>query len=74
MIGTARFVEGVRSYEGQRREVLPINSTVDYIRAHFNKRLTVEDLSDHAGLSARQLRRTFREIFGLSVQDFLIQT
>ncbi len=67
----------VRSYEGQRRAMLPmlqINSTVDYIRAHLNERLTVEDLSDHAGLSARQLHRKFREVFGLSAQEFLIKT
>jgi AraC-like DNA-binding protein len=67
----------VRSYEGQRRAVLPmlqINSTVDYIREHLGERLTVEDLSDKAGLSPRQLHRKFREVFGLSVQDFLIKS
>lgn len=67
----------VRSYEGQRRTMLPmslINSTVDYIREHHHKRLTVEDLADQAGLSPRQLHRKFRDVFGLSVQDFLIKT
>lgn len=67
----------VRSYEGQRRTMLPmlqINSTVDYIRQHLRERLTVEFLSDIAGLSPRQLHRKFREVFGLSVQDFLIKT
>lgn len=67
----------VRSYEGQRRMMLPmsqINSTVDHIRNHLGERLTVEDLSDLAGLSPRQLHRKFREVFGLSVQEFLIKT
>lgn len=67
----------VRSYEGQRRTMLPmslINSTVDFIREHHHKRLTVEDLADQAGLSPRQLHRKFRDVFGLSVQDFLIKT
>ncbi len=67
----------VRSYEGQRRTMLPmslINSTVDYIREHHHERLTVDDLADQAGLSPRQLHRKFRDVFGLSVQEFLIKT
>ena len=67
----------VRSYEGQRRSMLPmslINSTVDYIREHHHRRLTVEELADRAGLSPRQLHRKFREVFGLSVQEFLVKT
>ena len=67
----------VRSYEGQRRMMLPmslISSTVDYIRAHHEQRLTVEDLARQAHLSPRQLHRKFRDVFGLSVQDFLIKT
>lgn len=67
----------VRSYEGQRRRMKPIsliNSTVDYIREHHHERLTVEELADRAGLSPRQLHRKFHEVFGLSVQEFLIKT
>lgn len=67
----------VRSYEGQRRTLLPmtqISSTVEYIRSRFRERLTVEELSDQAGLSPRQLHRKFREVFGLSAQEFLIKT
>lgn len=67
----------VRSYEGQRRTMQPmslINSTVDYIREHHQRRLTVEELADRAGLSPRQLHRKFREVFGLSVQEFLVKT
>ncbi len=67
----------VRSYDGQRRAMLPmslIGSTVDYIREHHRERLTVEDLARQADLSPRQLHRKFREVFGLSVQDFLIKT
>ncbi|MFO1041529.1 MAG: AraC family transcriptional regulator [Planctomycetaceae bacterium] len=76
--GTVIGVMGiVRSYEGQRRSMQPmslINSTVDYIREHHHERLTVEDLAARAALSPRQLHRKFREVFGLSVQEFLIKT
>lgn len=67
----------VRSYEGQRRSMQPmslINSTVDYIREHHRRRLTVEELAAHAELSPRQLHRKFTEVFGLSVQEFLVRT
>ena len=67
----------VRSYEGQRRTMQPIsliNSTVDYIREHHLEKLSVEELAERAGLSRRQLHRKFREVFGLSVQEFLVQT
>lgn len=67
----------VRSYEGQRRTMQPlslIHSTVDYIREHHHEKLTVEELADRAGLSPRQLHRKFREVFGLSVQEFLVKT
>ncbi|MFO0869204.1 MAG: AraC family transcriptional regulator [Pirellulales bacterium] len=67
----------VRSYEGQRRSMQPmslIHSTVDYIRQHHQVRLTVEQLAARARLSPRQLHRKFRDVFGLSVQEFLIKT
>ena len=67
----------VRSYEGQRRSMQPmslINSTVDHIREHHHENLTVENLAQRAELSPRQLHRKFREVFGLSVQEFLIKT
>lgn len=67
----------VRSYEGQRRSMRPmslIDSTVDYIRKHHHRRLTVEELAARAELSPRQLHRKFREVFGLSAQEFLVKT
>lgn len=67
----------VRSYEGQRRSMQPlslIQSTVDYIRQHHHERITVAALAQRADLSPRQLHRKFREVFGLSVQEFLVKT
>jgi AraC-like DNA-binding protein len=67
----------VRSYEGQRRSMQPmslINSTIEYIREHHHERLTVEELASRADLSPRHLHRKFREVFGLSVREFLVKT
>ena len=67
----------VRSYEGQRRSMQPmslINSTIEYIREHHHERLTVAELATRADLSPRHLHRKFREVFGLSVREFLVKT
>lgn len=67
----------VRSYEGQRRSMQPISlidSTVDFIREHHHRRLTVEELAERADLSPRQLHRKFREVFGLNVREFVLKT
>lgn len=67
----------VRSYEGQRRSLQPmslIQSTVDHIREHHHQRLTVEQLAARAQVSPRQLHRKFRDVFGLSVREFLVKT
>lgn len=67
----------VRSYEGQRRSLHPvtlINSTIEHIREHHQERLTVSELASRAKLSPRQLHRRFREVFGLSVREFLLRT
>lgn len=67
----------VRSYEGQRRSLQPmslVHATVDYVREHPQKRLTVEELAARAKVSPRQLHRKFRDVFGLSVREFLMKT
>jgi AraC-like DNA-binding protein len=67
----------VQSYEGSRKSLLPysqISQAVDYIRAHHREKITVEQLAQRAGLSSRQLHRKFREVFGMSVQEFLAKT
>ena len=49
-------------------------STVDHIREHQHQRLTVEQLAARAKVSPRQLHRKFRDVFGLSVREFLVKT
>ncbi len=67
----------VQSYEGKKESLLPyshVSDAVDYIREHHCDRISVEDLAQHIGISARQLHRKFRQVFGMSVQDFLSKT
>lgn len=78
---TAGKVMGVmgtlRSYEGSRRSLqmyTQIDKVVEHIRSRLEERITVAELADVAGLSARQLHRKFIEFFGMSVQEFLSRT
>ena len=67
----------IQSYDDKQKKLLPffeITRVVDYIREHHQQPITVEQLSQLIDLSPRQLRRKFRDVFGMSVQDFLMKT
>jgi AraC-like DNA-binding protein len=67
----------VQNYEHNKQQVIPyaaVIRVVDYIREHYGDRIKVPDLADLAGISTRQLNRRFVEVFGISVQNFLIKT
>ena len=67
----------IRSYEGARKSLMPysdIGKAVDYIRSNHRQRITVDQLAQKTGLSARQLNRKFNEAFDMSAQAFLTKT
>ncbi len=67
----------VHSYDERKRMILPfsqISRVVDHIRAHHQRRFSMQELAGLAHLSARQLHRKFREVFGMSVREFLLKT
>ncbi|GAA5506684.1 AraC family transcriptional regulator [Novipirellula caenicola] len=79
--GKQRAVIGImgviRSYEGHRKTALPysqISGVVEHIRENHRGRITVAELAQRANLSTRQLHRKFMDVFGMSVQDFLMKT
>ncbi|WP_442507625.1 helix-turn-helix domain-containing protein [Novipirellula sp. SH528] len=76
--GTVIGIMGViRSYEGHRKTALPysqISDVVEHIRENHRGRITVVELAQRAKLSTRQLHRKFMDVFGMSVQDFLMKT
>ncbi|MDB4743702.1 AraC family transcriptional regulator [Planctomicrobium sp.] len=65
------------TYEGHRQSILPysqIDNVVNYIRDHHRRKLSVVELAEHAGISARQLHRRFQDVFGMNVQEFVNKT
>ncbi|WP_235990726.1 AraC family transcriptional regulator [Bremerella alba] len=67
----------VHSYEGKKQELLPfsrVSTAIEYIRQHFRRTISIDELAELAGLSPRQLQRSFRETMGTGIHDFILKT
>lgn len=51
----------------------PIVLCMDYIYSHINRRITVEDLAEHAALSPSYLSRLFKKELCISVSDYICE-
>jgi len=57
-----------------RIEILKrLNMAKDYMYTNYNKNIMLEELGKHACLSVNHLLRTFKQAFGVSPHQFLIQ-
>jgi len=66
-----------QSYEGRAKLLPPLGpvaKAVDFIRQEYQKDITLEDLARRTGISARQLQRRFKGVFGIGPWEFLIKT
>lgn len=64
------------SYENRKallRPFLHLDRAIDYIRAHFREKISVEKLAQQLHLSPRQLHRKFVETFGIGPQAFILK-
>jgi len=61
-----------------RRKLLahlgPVGNAADFIRDHLGEPILLSEIARHAGFSERQLQRLFRRVFGMSMQQFIIQS
>lgn len=65
----------VQNYEGRRRKLLEgtkLDVVIEHIRQQPAVRHTEQDLTQLAGMSARQLRRHFQSVLGMSPRDFMM--
>lgn len=51
-----------------------VGKAAEYIQRHFHEAVDLEQLTKAAGLSQRHLNRKFHEVFGMSAQEFWINT
>jgi AraC-like DNA-binding protein len=66
----------MRPWRGSPRQLLPdsaVGRVVQRIRRSPGEPLRVAALARQAGLSARQLQRRFRELFGVGVKEFVMR-
>jgi AraC family transcriptional regulator len=62
------------THKSTRIEILKrLHMAKDYMYTNYNKNIMLEELSKHACLSVNHLLRTFKQAFGLSPHQFLIQ-
>ncbi|WEA02860.1 helix-turn-helix transcriptional regulator [Mucilaginibacter sp. SJ] len=60
--------------QGTRVEILRrLNLAKEYLYSNYNQNISLEDLAEHACLSVNHLLRTFKQAFGLTPHQFLIQ-
>jgi AraC-like DNA-binding protein len=50
-----------------------LNMAKEYLYSNYNQNISLDDLADHACLSVNHLLRTFKQAFGVSPHQFLIQ-
>jgi AraC-like DNA-binding protein len=51
-----------------------VGQAADFIREHLSESVMLAEIARHVGLSQRQLQRLFRRAFGLTIQQFIIQS
>lgn len=64
------FIELVYSIQDKKR-VSQIKPAIDFIKAHFNEQITLEDVARSAHLSVSRLSHVFKEQTGLTIIDYM---
>ena len=71
LLGTIQTLQGRR---GMFAHLGPVGKAADYIRDHLGEPIRVSEIARHVGFSERQLERLFRRAFGMTIQQFVIQS
>jgi AraC-like DNA-binding protein len=80
VFGRNRNVIGImgttQSYQYGKKFIRPymqIEPAVEFIQAHFRRKITIEEVAQTVNLSARQLDRKFQETLKMSPRDFIMK-
>lgn len=74
VIGLMGTVRGYGMKRETSRQLSRIDAVVEYIRQNCRRQFSITELAGRAGMSTRQLAREFQNVFGVSVQQFVIKT
>lgn len=67
----------IQPFEARRRLLAhlgPAGKAADFIRDHLGDPMMLSEIASRTGLSQRQLQRLFHRVFGMSIQQFIIQS
>jgi AraC-like DNA-binding protein len=67
----------IQAFEARRKMLAslgPVGKAADFIRDHLGEPIMLSAIARHAGLSERQLQRLFRQVFGMTMQQFIIRS
>ena len=70
IMGTTASIEARKAF---LQPFLNLEKAVSFIKEHFRKKISVEELAAHVHMSARQLHRRFCEAFGVGPQAFILK-
>lgn len=70
LAGVLRPFDHAGNAPDEYRRLTPV---LEYVLAHYRQRIGVTELAGRAGLSASQLQREFRRLFGMTVGDYLLR-
>ncbi|MCQ2464939.1 MAG: AraC family transcriptional regulator [Oscillospiraceae bacterium] len=65
------FAERMKILRKEHAVSIHVRKCIDYIYEHLNERLTLNELSEYAGLNETYFSRLFRKETGLSVNEFV---
>lgn len=74
VIGIMGFLQPYRRASGEVPGAQRLEPVVAHIHSHHAEQMTIPNLARIAHLSARQLGRRFKEVFGMSPQEFIVRT
>ena len=73
VIGVAGVMRPYESAGNAPGDYQRLTRACEYVLAHYGEAIAVEDIAKRAHLSASQLQREFRRLFGMSLGDYLLR-
>ncbi len=70
-LGSARVADAIQGISEHYAGIGAVDGVCKYIEANLDHKLTLSDLSAHAGISPYHLQRTFKQAVGLSPREYI---
>lgn len=72
-VGLVGISRDIQSLGDESDDLGQLAATVDYIKQHLEQPLRISELAERTGMSAYQLDRRCREVFGISASQLILQ-